>query len=71
MLQSLSLASRRPARTFRTFAANDDGQALFDYALVSAVFAVFMIALLTGVQTNAGNNMTGTQAGLSNEAVSP
>lgn len=57
--------------TVRSFLLDDSGQALFEYAVVTAVFAAIMIALYLGVQTNASQNLNGTQSGLSAEAGDP
>jgi len=42
-----------------------------DYALVTAIFALIMLAGYTGIQGAAGSNITGTQTGLSAEAKNP
>jgi Flp pilus assembly pilin Flp len=48
-------------------AAADSGQAIAEYALVSATFAVLMIVAMVAVQHNAGSKLNTTQNNLSTE----
>ncbi|MGP6159697.1 MAG: hypothetical protein ACLPYS_19735 [Vulcanimicrobiaceae bacterium] len=56
---------------FQELLFDDCAAALTEYALVASVFGVLMIALMVATQVAAGQNITTTQSGLSNESNAP
>jgi Flp pilus assembly pilin Flp len=53
--------------TLAALALADSGQAVTEYALVSAIFGILMIVAMVAVQHNAGAKLNNTQTSLSNE----
>ncbi len=58
-------------RSFRDFRSDRRGSALTEYALISALFAMLMLATLQTIRTEAGNNLTRTGNGLTNMSYTP
>lgn len=57
-----------PGRAIASLARDERGS-MADYALVTALFALLMLAALHGVSTGAGGNLHRTSTNLTNMAV--
>ena len=51
--------------------SDESGASLSEYAMVAAAFAVIMIVVMKGMQTQAGTQLTTTQGNLSNFGLNP
>lgn len=58
-------------RSFRDLLTDQRGSALTEYALISALFALALLATLHTIQNEAGNNLTRTGNGLTNMSYTP
>ena len=72
MMQDAAHTGRsRGAGLLRRFMADDRGDALAEYALVTAVLSIAMLATLHLISTQGGNKLNNTGNALTNQAYTP